>query len=773
MSYLMGGVTAWFEATFDRMWWAICRSLMNIIDLLEKAFKFVVGAQEVVGADSEVLSAGSGDTLSYMFTRIFGSTGPFKNLYWQMVVLFVSLMVIFVIIGVIRAQFTKEPMESMKKMVGTSFWSMFKMVLVPIFFFLALMLTAQIFNFLLNAMDIKSKASLAETLCDCFCDGDVAKQNISYKSSYDAIAADYLSQDKFDFTLCILTSACLIVTIATAVIAVTKRFIKIFMYYITAPMVLSKSMLDDGKSWELWKDNLLAQLLGAGGVIIAMYLFIQIVPEIVDLIDRTFANKPPAEQGVAAILKIVFILGMSTVPASATAFIAQLVTQGAGQNESNDLMHAQQMLGNGMRLAGLAAGKALSGGLSALAGGGGGFSAAMRGGAGGAGAALTPTNTPTSNGGGGSPLGQTPSPLSGGGSNGGAGGNLGAAAMQSASSLGLSPMGGSGGGAGTPGGGFGGASGSGAAGSPGGSSAVGESPSPMGGPSFAPSGGSMQGQSSAAGTTGQALASGAGAMQRAGSSGGIVPAAPAGDLGAAAQQAGSSAPQESFGQMFMRDQKNSGLKHQGGIHSAIFRGGVIGAAIYGAVRLGARALTAAWSGAKGLGRLVKSGIGKIPIPGKGGKTFGDRWAEKSQERSAKRQLKQDAKLAKQDAKQKSRADFLDNAKQRGLDTAMKKDVKATERGGGLSPVSRNEQRYIDKQLDAFQKQKEGIDKTLSKGAYKDLSEDRKNAYRQQMLGKDAGRLQRMLGNSQYGRSDAVQNRFKNILGGAQQEGGEQ
>ena len=772
MSYLMGGVTAWFEATFDRMWWAICRSLMNIINLLEKAFKFVVGAQEVVGADSEVLSAESGDTLSYMFTRIFGSTGPFKSLYWQMVVLFVSLMVIFVIIGVIRAQFTKEPMESMKKMVGTSFWSMFKMVLVPIFFFLALLLTAQIFNFLLKAMDISSENSIAETLCDCFCEGDAAKRDISFNSSYNAISEDYLSKEKFDFTLCILTSACLIVTIATAVIAVTKRFIKIFMYYITAPMVLSKSMLDDGKSWELWKDNLLAQLLGAGGVIIAMYLFIQIVPEVVDLIDRTFANKPAAEQGVAAILKIVFILGMSTVPASATAFVAQLVTQGAGQNESNDLMHAQQMLGNGMRLAGLAAGKALSGGLSALAGGGGGVSAAMRGGAGGAGAALTRTNTSTSNGGGGSPLGQTPSPLSGGGSNGGAGGNLGAAAMQSASSLGLSPMGGSGGGAGTPGGGFGGASGSGGAGSPGGSSAGGESPSPMGGPSFAPSGGSMQGQSSAAGTAGQALASGAGAMQHAGSSGGIVPAAPAGDLGAAAQQAGSSAPQESFGQMFMRDQKNSGLKHQGGLNTAIFRGGVIGAAIYGAFRLGARALTAAWSGAKGLGRLVKSGIGKMPIPGKGGKTFGDRWAEKSQERSAKRQLKQDAKLAKQDAKQKSRAEFLDNAKQRGLDTAMKKDVKATERGGGLTPVNKNEQRYIDDQLNRFEKDKKKVEDTLAGKDYKNLSEDRKNAYRQQILGKDAGRLQRMLGNSQYGRSDAVQNRFKNILGGAQQEGGE-
>ena len=95
---------------------------------------------------------GGEDTLTYAFKHLFGSEGRFKNLYWQMVILFVSLMAIFVIIGVIRSQFTKEPTESIKKMVGTSFWSMFKMLLVPIFFFFALLLTAQIFAFLLNAM---------------------------------------------------------------------------------------------------------------------------------------------------------------------------------------------------------------------------------------------------------------------------------------------------------------------------------------------------------------------------------------------------------------------------------------------------------------------------------------------------------------------------------------------------------------------------------------------------------------------------------------------
>ena len=499
------------------------------------------------------------------------------------------------------------------------------------------------------------------------------------------------------------------------------------------------------------------------------------VPIATSVVNSTFRDN--GQNTIAAILKIVLILGMSTVPAGATAFIAQMVSQGAGQNESNDLMHAQQMLGNGMRLAGLAAGKALSGGLAALAGGGGGISSAMRGGAGGAASGLTPTRSVGVSPSGGSPLGQTPTPLSGGGSNGGAGGNLGAAAMQSASSLGLSPMGGSGGGAGTHGGGFGGASGSGGAGSPGGSFAGGESPSPMGGPSFAPGGGAMQGQSSAAGAAGSGLALGA-----------ANPEMFAGAMDSAAQQTGSSAPQEGLKEMFLRDQRNSGLKHQGGIHSAIFRGGVIGAVGYGLMRLAGRGLTAAWSGAKWVAGKIKNGVGKLPArQGFGGLSFGglvgrrdgtktlnDRWAEKRQEKDAKRQLEQDAKMAKHNAEQQQRSERLNRSQTHDLFNAQEKDAKQNWKRKGNEPMTNNNERhYIDKQLDAFQKEKKGVDKTLSEGDNRFLSNEQKAAYRQKMLGGSIEKLQRTLGASQYGRSDAVQNRFKNILGGAQQEGGEQ
>lgn len=374
-SYIQCGIKATIEAKFDELWWSICKGLMNIIDLLDKAFRFVVGAAELRDNSAEVID--SSGLLTQTFNNLFGAEGSMSSTYMYMVFFCILMMLIFVFIGIIRAQFQKDSCESLKKMAAKGFWSIIKMLMVPLFFFLALSLVGYIFAVLIALMSGGGdELKLADVVCRCF---DSSGGNIDYRDSYSDIQ-DLLAQDKFDFVLCILTSCCLLVTLCTATLAVTKRFVKIFFYYVTAPMVLSKSMIDEGKSWELWKDNLLAQLLGAGGVIITMYIFLQVVPEIASIIDNSIEDK-----ALAAILKIVFILGMSTVPAGSTALMAQLVSQGSGQNESNDLMHTQQMLGNGLRLAGAATGKVLAGGLAAL-GGAGGLAGASRmlGGAGGA-----------------------------------------------------------------------------------------------------------------------------------------------------------------------------------------------------------------------------------------------------------------------------------------------------------------------------------------------------------------------------------------------------
>lgn len=351
------------EAKFDELFWNISKGLMNIVNAIEKAFRFVIGQGTLVDPSAGE-SVSSNDLLSNTFKQLFGAEGSLNKVYLYMVILCMLLMVVFTIIGVIKAQFTKDSVESMRKLAGKGFWSLFKMLLVPIFFFISLLLVGAIFDFLISLMQNNSSESLAAVLCRCFS----TNPNIEWNSSYEVIKK-FLAEDQFDFLLCILTSACLIVTLVTATLAVTKRFIKIFFYYITAPIVLSKSMLDEGKSWDLWKDNYLAQLLGAGGVIICMYLFVRIVPIVAHSIDVSITD----DVVLRSILKIVFILGMSTVPAGATALMAQLISQGSGQNESNDLMHTQQMMGNGMRLAGLAAGKALAGGLTAMSGGAGGL----------------------------------------------------------------------------------------------------------------------------------------------------------------------------------------------------------------------------------------------------------------------------------------------------------------------------------------------------------------------------------------------------------------
>lgn len=121
LSIVLGSIETTVQAKFDELWWACCRGMMNIIDLLEKVFKFVVGADTSTFIDANGETSGANDLLTNIFVDLFGKEGSMKNVYWSMIVLCMILMTVFTIIGVIKAQFTKEPMESIKKMTGKAF----------------------------------------------------------------------------------------------------------------------------------------------------------------------------------------------------------------------------------------------------------------------------------------------------------------------------------------------------------------------------------------------------------------------------------------------------------------------------------------------------------------------------------------------------------------------------------------------------------------------------------------------------------------------------
>lgn len=351
---------------FNEVWWNICRGILYIVDILEQAMEFVMGVTPL-GLD-ESGNQSSDDLLTRIFGNLFwdGKVG-ISGVYWYMLALALMLMIVFILVSIVRAQFTKESYEAVSKIIGKSVVAVFKMLLIPIFFFVGLRLVGIIFQEIVKIMGTigdsmeVGKGGIAQKIVEACCMDE--SPIIRFDDNYSKFQAHGGTPDNFSFVMCIAASAFCVVTLVTSSISLIKRILQVFFYYVSAPFTLSRSMLDEGKSFDLWKENVMAKLLGAAGIIICLYLFYAILPRFISIVDTqsTPGTYLVDSWTVRQTLKILFIIGGSTVPATGTMMMAQLVSQGAGQNEANELSHAQQMMGNAFRTAAAVGSKVMAG----------------------------------------------------------------------------------------------------------------------------------------------------------------------------------------------------------------------------------------------------------------------------------------------------------------------------------------------------------------------------------------------------------------------------
>lgn len=376
-----GAIVDW-----DKIWWGICKSILQIIDWIGNAFKFLIGARPV-----SVGEGGTQNTTTNILEGILtGETSKINPTYWYIGLACIGIMGVFIVIGAIKAQFTEDVPKSLGKIGGKAFASIMKILIMPVIFYVSLLAVGVIFNFLIDVMSVaQPSTSIAQSICTA-CDD--TGRNVKFNDVFNKeIMGD---GGGFQYLLCILSGCFLIVTLTTCCISLTKRFIEVFFYYLVAPIAIVRSPIDDGKSFDLWKENVISKLLGAGGIIIAMYLYYQIMPQFVSQVENSTmfatADMTAAQIETAKwtknIIIIMFLIGGSAVPASASMMFAQLISQGAGQNEANNMMHTQQMMGNAFRMASAMGGKAVMG---AIMGGGGAAGAAVGGTAAGALAGLS------------------------------------------------------------------------------------------------------------------------------------------------------------------------------------------------------------------------------------------------------------------------------------------------------------------------------------------------------------------------------------------------
>ncbi len=110
-----------------------------------------------------------------------------------------------------------------------------------------------------------------------------------------------------------------------------ERIVSLTLLFIVAPISVASSVLDDGKRFKLWRDQVVNKFLIAYGALIALNVFIILVDLIFDI---SFFPNDSFFNGLARLL---FILGAAFACRMGTVIIGNIVNEGAGSQYAADM----------------------------------------------------------------------------------------------------------------------------------------------------------------------------------------------------------------------------------------------------------------------------------------------------------------------------------------------------------------------------------------------------------------------------------------------------
>lgn len=383
-------------------WWAICKGMYWVINCIEEAYGYLVGLKTIsnnAGSDAPQ------EVSDILFLNITNSAVQQAFLYFFIAA--AGILLIFLAIGMIKASFQdNDQLASRGKMVEKSFQAFFIMLLLPVIMYVGVVACGAFIRLISSIMQTTlhtEGASIAENIHQtCLPVGIENASEIHWNCTYDTLKSAQIFNEKGDFVntvnneyqyvLAMLASGILIYVLIAICTSLVERLIEVVFFYLIGPFVLARTPLDDGGSFKLWKDIIIAKMLSAAGVIISMYLYFILMQNI----NSWFV--PAAGDNDATIMakgmvRILFCIGGAFASKKGALSIAQVISSNTGISEGMSQGQSLHMLSSGLNL-GMSA---IRGGMMgfAMAGkaGGGGTTAALRGATSGNGKFSAPPNT--------------------------------------------------------------------------------------------------------------------------------------------------------------------------------------------------------------------------------------------------------------------------------------------------------------------------------------------------------------------------------------------
>lgn len=335
------------EKSVSQFFWAIQYALFKIILVIVQAFEFIAGLP---------VEAEESHSTQNLLEEIF--KGNLQKAFEFMAFVGLLLFIVCIIIGLIKAQYNKEQPQASKKVLYGSIKAIGLFVFIPFICIIFVNVVGEIMNQIVNGVSsslLESSNGIGSSINTGIFDvarSNFSDPNITWESGYDNSVMSLFGSDSYNYVLGILISCIVLYALLIATINIVERLINLALLYLSAPLVIATSSLDEGARFNIWKDKILSKYLGIMGNVLSMIVYLYI-----SKIANGILGSPKGLD-FRSVAYLCIIIGGAFMCSKGNVLIAGLISHNEATQEGLSQQQTSGMLRGGMALGGAVLGGA-------------------------------------------------------------------------------------------------------------------------------------------------------------------------------------------------------------------------------------------------------------------------------------------------------------------------------------------------------------------------------------------------------------------------------
>ncbi len=322
----------WFYGLLYQFQSALC----SLIDFIKRIFF------KLCGLDTVLIDGEKHDLVSSLI-----QSNTVHRVFLTIMLIGVILLTVFVIIALIRMNYQTNEKKTRGTVFAKAGQSFLTLLLIPFVMLASMTLTNVIMasinismqEYVTDGQTLVGGQMLITTGNNAFIDSAgnremIEKMFLTGELDYTklSVVEKYYDLSQMNYVVGILGGLVMLIMFVISSITFIQRIFDIILLYIISPISISTIPLDDGNRFRVWKDMMIAKMLGAYGIILVMNLFFMIIPQVsrMTFFDNSFEN---------GIVHILFLLGGAFAITKANLVISQLCGSQAGGREFAQMIY--------------------------------------------------------------------------------------------------------------------------------------------------------------------------------------------------------------------------------------------------------------------------------------------------------------------------------------------------------------------------------------------------------------------------------------------------